>query len=126
MLINQYANVPILIRLIFIIGKLAYSKIGTFICGSSSVDRALAFQAEGRGFESRLPLSINKKGTDSNCPVPFFILSIRFFIIQIHRPMPEFRYSGIPLSRVFVCRIAVPQIRHVPKRFAVSLLCPDN
>ena len=28
-------------------------------CGSSSVDRALAFQAEGRGFEPRLPLSIN-------------------------------------------------------------------
>ena len=28
-------------------------------CGSSSVDRALAFQAEGRGFESRLPLSEN-------------------------------------------------------------------
>ena len=27
------------------------------ICGSSSVDRALAFQAEGRGFESRLPLT---------------------------------------------------------------------
>ena len=27
------------------------------ICGSSSVDRALAFQAEGRGFEPRLPLS---------------------------------------------------------------------
>ena len=26
------------------------------LCGSSSVDRALAFQAEGRGFESRLPL----------------------------------------------------------------------
>jgi hypothetical protein len=26
--------------------------------GSSSVDRALAFQAEGRGFESRLPLQI--------------------------------------------------------------------
>ena len=25
-------------------------------CGSSSVDRALAFQAEGRGFESRFPL----------------------------------------------------------------------
>ena len=24
--------------------------------GSSSVDRALAFQAKGRGFESRLPL----------------------------------------------------------------------
>ena len=26
------------------------------ICGSSSVDRALAFQAGGRGFEPRLPL----------------------------------------------------------------------
>ena len=26
-------------------------------CESSSVDRALAFQAEGRGFESRLSLS---------------------------------------------------------------------
>ena len=26
-------------------------------CGSSSVDRASAFQAEGRGFESRLPLN---------------------------------------------------------------------
>ena len=25
-------------------------------CGSSSVDRELAFQAEGRGFEPRLPL----------------------------------------------------------------------
>ena len=28
----------------------------TLSCGSSSVDRALAFQAEGRGFEPRLPL----------------------------------------------------------------------
>ena len=27
-------------------------------CGSSSVDRALAFQAKGREFESRLPLKI--------------------------------------------------------------------
>ncbi len=27
-------------------------------CGSSSVDRALAFQAKGREFESRLPLRI--------------------------------------------------------------------
>ncbi len=27
-------------------------------CGSSSVDRASAFQAEGRGFEPRLPLSL--------------------------------------------------------------------
>ena len=29
-------------------------------CGSSSVDRALAFQAEGRGFEPRLPLLENQ------------------------------------------------------------------
>ncbi len=28
-------------------------------CGSSSVDRASAFQAEGRGFESRFPLNKN-------------------------------------------------------------------
>ena len=27
------------------------------LCGSSSVDRALAFQAKGREFEPRLPLS---------------------------------------------------------------------
>ena len=27
-------------------------------CGSSSVDRALAFQAKGREFEPRLPLSL--------------------------------------------------------------------
>ena len=27
------------------------------LCGNSSVDRALAFQAGGRGFESRFPLS---------------------------------------------------------------------
>ena len=39
-------------------------------CGSSSVDRALAFQAEGRGFEPRLPLF---KGLQVSCN-PFFIL----------------------------------------------------
>ena len=27
-------------------------------CGNSSVDRALAFQAGGRGFESRFPLNL--------------------------------------------------------------------
>ena len=32
-------------------------KLGAFFCGSSSVDRALAFQAKGREFEPRLPLS---------------------------------------------------------------------
>ena len=30
-------------------------------CGSSSVDRASAFQAEGREFEPRLPLKISKE-----------------------------------------------------------------
>ena len=39
-------------------------------CGSSSVDRALAFQAEGRGFESRLPLFKRS-----------YILCMTFFII---------------------------------------------
>ena len=29
-----------------------------YFCGSSSVDRALAFQAKGREFEPRLPLSL--------------------------------------------------------------------
>ena len=32
-----------------------------FISGSSSVGRASAFQAEGRGFESRLPLKVKNK-----------------------------------------------------------------
>src|SRR3712207_3262475 len=32
-------------------------------CGSSSVDRALAFQAKGRGFEPRLPLQRSKAST---------------------------------------------------------------
>ena len=32
------------------------------VCGNSSVGRALASQAEGRGFEPRLPLHIIKKG----------------------------------------------------------------
>ena len=37
----------------------------SWICGSSSVDRALAFQAEGRGFESRLPLLVQSlRGCD--------------------------------------------------------------
>ena len=41
------------------------------ICGSSSVDRALAFQAKGRGFDPRLPLY---KGDDLIKSSPFFIL----------------------------------------------------
>ena len=34
--------------------------IGLLICGSSSVGRASAFQAEGRGFEPRLPLKLRQ------------------------------------------------------------------
>ena len=40
-------------------------------CGSSSVDRALAFQAEGRGFEPRLPLS-----KEESKRIPLFLFSI--------------------------------------------------
>ena len=36
--------------------KLAQKSITVDFCGNSSVDRALAFQAGGRGFESRFPL----------------------------------------------------------------------
>ena len=43
-------------------------------CGSSSVDRALAFQAEGRGFESRLPLSGESGKHLQMLPDSFFIL----------------------------------------------------
>ena len=42
-------------------------------CGSSSVDRALAFQAEGRGFESRFPLT--RKPVEIFRPA-FFILHL--------------------------------------------------
>ena len=45
------------------------------VCGSSSVDRALAFQAGGRGFEPRLPLTrkIRKKLSD-------FFVSMHYFL----------------------------------------------
>ena len=36
-------------------------------CGSSSVDRALAFQAGGRGFEPRLPLTERDNTNDNRC-----------------------------------------------------------
>ena len=35
-----------------------FSKFSDCLCGSSSVGRATAFQAVGRGFEPRLPLLI--------------------------------------------------------------------
>ena len=42
------------------------------VCGSSSVDRALAFQAGGRGFEPRLPLT--RKQRSSLLVASFFLL----------------------------------------------------
>ncbi len=39
-----------------VIGKFAHYLICKLSCGSSSVGRATAFQAVGRGFEPRLPL----------------------------------------------------------------------
>ncbi len=49
------------------VNLLAYAFVGSnpalptfFICGSSSVGRASAFQAEGRGFEPRLPLIVSQ------------------------------------------------------------------
>ncbi|MEN9918593.1 MAG: hypothetical protein RL662_1029 [Bacteroidota bacterium] len=44
-----------------------------YCCGSSSVDRALAFQAEGRGFEPRLPLKVQEAITN---------FSSRFLFVQ--------------------------------------------
>ena len=38
-----------------------------FSCGNSSVDRASAFQAEGREFESRFPLNLRRDGRVVEC-----------------------------------------------------------
>ena len=50
------------------------------VCGSSSVDRALAFQAEGRGFEPRLPLS-----KEESKWIPLFLFSMSIY----STPYPE-------------------------------------
>ncbi len=67
-------------------------------CGSSSVDRALAFQAEGRGFESRLPLS-NERDSDLSVRISFFcnsISNVYNFISKNHDIL--MRYSKINIS----------------------------
>ena len=46
-------------------------------CGSSSVDRALAFQAKGREFEPRLPLSLM-----TLCNAPFMKRGIAYVCIR--------------------------------------------
>ena len=40
----------------FLMGGQRSNAFAFFFCGNSSVDRALAFQAGGRGFEPRFPL----------------------------------------------------------------------
>lgn len=45
------------------------------ISGNSSVDRALAFQAKGRGFESRLPLKNEMEfGSEISVPGSCFVV----------------------------------------------------
>ena len=61
------------------------------LCGSSSVGRASAFQAEGRGFESRLPLTAyiaqavehflgKEEVTGSNPVMGYFYLILSIFL----------------------------------------------
>ena len=50
---------------------------GLFLSGSSSVGRASAFQAEGRGFEPRLPLPSGSLG-DFDSEAFFFIFRITY------------------------------------------------
>ena len=54
-------------------------------CGNSSVDRALAFQAGGRGFESRFPLTRNQAVT-WKCSCFFLCLSCIVAILSQSRP----------------------------------------
>ena len=61
------------------------------ISGSSSVGRALAFQAKGRGFESRFPLNENQALTD-----------VSAFFLPFSENNPIFMY-------IFVCE----QVREI-------------
>ena len=70
--ISEFVNIPIKFCGNVLVGRFFLKKIGEMFgvsekkhylcsektkkCGNSSVDRALAFQAGGRGFEPRLPL----------------------------------------------------------------------
>ena len=55
------------VKWIFGAGKL-FSSEWKIKCGSSSVGRAAAFQAAGRGFEPRLPLHKEQPGKPENFP----------------------------------------------------------
>ena len=80
-------------------------------CGSSSVDRALAFQAEGRGFESRLPL------TKKACLLTGFF-RILFLLIsgkEVSLPALSVFFHGCPdkfLSPAYCIRSS-----HIPYRY---------
>ncbi len=66
----------------------------TCFCGNSSVDRALAFQAGGRGFESRFPLGVIEKES--------LLISEGFFLFS-HIPRSPttlfLRVSQIPYQK---------------------------
>ena len=51
-----HSHLPGLLTAVGESGNLANVLFGNVSCGSSSVGRATAFQAVGRGFEPRLPL----------------------------------------------------------------------
>ena len=66
--------------------------------GSSSVDRALAFQAKGREFESRLPLNNNQQYA--------FNVFAGFFVFQIFLPASVSSASHfIPVNFPFYRRL---------------------
>ena len=52
-------------------------KFALYICGNSSVGRASASQAEGRGFESRLPLK-----TLSHLNLIIWVFSVYFLCLN--------------------------------------------
>ena len=60
-------------------------------CGSSSVDRALAFQAEGRGFEPRLPLL---ERIDNQKVINPFLL-YEFFGTPFHYTINSYQFDGL-------------------------------
>lgn len=56
--------------------KNSFGLMESVVCGSSSVGRALASQARGRGFESRLPLFSNLLDTSASVGEVLFIKAV--------------------------------------------------
>gem|GEM_PF-2113542 len=70
-----------------------FRKLRRKICGSSSVGRALASQAKGHGFESRLPLRVEASNSDSCCS--FFLR----MCVQASLP-PSSKITGLSAPRL--------------------------